>query len=143
MPNAAEIAGAFDLKYWRVARANISRASDRAAMWAARESARKVKSAAKKPAPVYRGPDRTVKVNGRDVPLVPGEFKKSIHSSKRFQRVGASRRIAVGPRGLHVHLYAQKLERQNGVMRQAFAQVAPQVGGIHEKAMKRALRKYG
>lgn len=121
--------------------------SQKAAQWAIRESARKVKRAAQQRAPVYSGPARKVRVNNgggyTTVDLVPGEYKKSIASSKNFLSAGRTWRLKVGPRGGHVHLYAGKVEQRSAPMRTGFAAVQPQIQTIYDGAMKRALARYG
>lgn len=108
------------------AMADIKKASDRAAMWAVRESARQTGRAAK-----------------RHAPVASGRYKKSIKSSKRLQKVnGDGYRVMVGPRGPVVHLYAAKVETQYTPMAQGFADVRGSIAGIHEKSMAKALAKY-
>lgn len=105
---------------------NIHKASTRAAMWAVRESARRTGRAAKRYAPV-----------------ATGAYKRSIKSSRRFQsRKPDEYRIAIGPRGQRVHLYAQKVEAKYSPMSQGFRDVRGDIAGIHERAMRRALARY-
>lgn len=110
---------------FHAAMADIRKASDRAAMWAVRESARKTGRAAK-----------------RHAPVLTGAYKRSIRSSKRLKRTEGGYGVVVGPRGPKVHLYAQKIEAKYSPMTQGFDEVRGSIGAIHEKAMARALARY-
>lgn len=128
---------------WKAASADMRRISDRAVMWALRDTARQAGRAAKKVAPVYRGRPRKVKVDGKRIDVVPGEYKNSIKSSKRLTKTLGGYSLKVGPRGGHVHLYAGKVERKYKPMQTGYDAVKPLAAGIQEAAMARALKKYG
>jgi hypothetical protein len=121
--------------------AAVDRAVDRATMWTVREAGRKVKSAARRKAPVYKGPPRTVNAGGTPVPLVPGALKSSIASSKRLRRDGAAVSVKVGPRGGLVHLYAPAQEARYGFMAAGLAAATAAAATAAEKAWGRAVRK--
>lgn len=107
------------------AAAAMRKSSERAAMYAIRESARQVKRRAKP-----------------NIPVVTGTLRGSLHSSKRLQRVGDGYRVVIGPRGPKAPLYAQKIEAQRHYMGTAYSEVVPLVRDIHEKAMRKALARY-
>lgn len=161
-----------DLKPLEVAFADIARRGDRANKWALREAGRQTKRVARRKARVYGGKGNTtngrmVKVttgkkvggvavkgnanlggkrsySGKRVPVVPGELRDSIASSKRFALIAPrTYRLSVGPRGGHVHLYAAKIEALDHYMEQAAATVIPKFPSIQEKAMARVLARYG
>lgn len=120
----------------------IEKNVDRAGMYVVRDAGRRVKRAARRRVPVYTGRPRQVKSADRTIPLVPGELKDSIASSKRIQRGPRGERvIRVGPRGPHVHLYAAKQEERTHFMAEALAEVAPMVPKIAERAWANATKK--
>jgi hypothetical protein len=162
----------FDLKPLEVAFADIARRGTRANQWALREAGRQTKRVARRKVRVYGGKGNTtngpmVKVTtgkkvggvavkgnanlggkraygGKRVPVVPGELRDSIASSKRLAVIAPSTfRLSVGPRGGHVHLYAAKIEALDHYMEIAAATVIPKFPTIQEKAMARVLAKYG
>ena len=80
----------------------IDKVTARATMWTVRDLGRKTKQAAKKAAPVYKGPQRQVYKQGGGAvgPLVPRTLKNSIKSSRRLKTFGANGfSVKVGPRG--------------------------------------------
>jgi hypothetical protein len=114
----------------------MDRAADRASMYALRQTGRVVKQEARKRARVYTGPPR------KDVEK--GALKRGISSSKRLRREpDGTRSLTVGPRGPRVHLYAQKIERLDPFMTEAYAIAVARARGIHELALERALKRVG
>lgn len=140
------------------AMAGMAKRTDRATMWALRETGRKIKQEARRQAPVYKG--KAARVNLRHSQLrkfqkatgykgsigssvvVSGLLKNSISSSKRFQRaVGGAYVIKVGPRGQRVHLYAGKIETNTKpYMKPAYDRVTPQMAAIHAAAWAKAMK---
>ena len=122
----------------------LTKDTDAATKKGLRAVAARVRTEGRKGAPVYSGPRTTVSVGkGKQIPLVPGELRKSIAASKRFESLGNGEyRLTVGPRGGHVHLYMLKEERRAGFMAHARETIA---GGeakrIHEAAWARAINK--
>ena len=122
----------------------LTKDTDAATKKGLRAVAAKVRSEGKKKAPVYKGTRKTVSVGeGKQIPLVPGELKKSIAASKRIKDEGGGNyRVTVGPRGGHVHLYMLKEEKRAPFMAPAHEAIA---GGeakrIHEAAWDKELRK--
>lgn len=129
-----------------------------AARWAVREAGRVAKREARKRAPVLK--DRTVtaaavargarfRKAGNIGPIpsstngpVAGLLRASIAPSKRLKQVGDSEfSLKVGPRGLRVHLYAQKEERRAGYMAAGEAAARAQVGRIAQEAFDRVWRE--
>jgi hypothetical protein len=119
---------------------SIDRRVDRATMWTIREVGRRIKRSARKKAPVYRGPDRIWSVDGQTFPTIRGELRDSIHSSKRLRRIPGGYSLKVGPRGGHVHLYAEQQNERTGFMDDAFAEAQPLITAIAEQAYQRATR---
>ena len=117
--------------------------TDRATQWALREVGRRVTREARKRAPVYKGPDRTVSYgDGKHGPIVPGELKRGIKSSRRIKREGGGRfSLKVGPRGGHVHLYSKKQEARTPYMAPAYQAAKRDAAALHAKAWERAMRR--
>lgn len=121
---------------------DITRRSNRAAMWSVREVGRLFKRTAAKAAPVYQGPAKTIRVNGESRPVVKGELKRSIRSSKNLRRHGdGDYSVVAGPRGDHVRLYAQKQERRRPFIRPAYEAALSQARQIHDRAWAKAMKK--
>jgi len=101
----------------------------------------RVRTEGKRGAPVYDGPARTVSYgDGNRGPLIPGELKKSIATSRRVKRNGPSDfSLFVGPRGGHVHLYAAKQEARTPYMKPAFQVASSEARTIHERAWEKAM----
>lgn len=141
------------------AMADMSKRTDRATMWALRETGRKIKQEARRQAPVYRGKAGAVnlrfsqfrrfqKVTGykgsiSNNVVISGLLKNSISSSRRFRReAGGAYVIKVGPRGQRTHLYAAKIEANTKTyMRPAYDAVTPQMANIHAAAWAKAMAK--
>lgn len=137
------------------AMADMSKRTDRATMWALRETGRQIKRESRRRAPVYKGRRATASFRlmknlqkaGATGPLtndvvVSGLLKNSISSSKRFKReAGGNYVIKVGPRGQRVHLYAGKIEAQSAYMRPAYDIVTPAMSEIHARAWAKAMAK--
>jgi hypothetical protein len=116
--------------------ARIERSTDRATMWALRQGGRKIQSYAKAAAPVYTGKPRT----SQGQPVLKGELKKSIKSSKRLKSAGpGSYSLKVGPRG-RPHLYAARQEARHPFMGPAVARVSGEFRGYAEQAWTRAIK---
>lgn len=110
----------------------IDRSTDRATMWAVREAGRKVKQAAKRQAPVYKG-------RRKDIPK--GRLKKSIHSSRRLGGGAGTYSVTVAPRGWPAKGYAPQQEARTPYMRPAFESISPQMPAIAASAWSRAIRR--
>jgi hypothetical protein len=141
------------------AMADMAKRTDRATMWALRETGRKIKQEARRQAPMYKG--KAGRVNLRysqfrkfqkttgykgsinSNVVVAGLLKNSISSSKRFRReAGGSYVIKVGPRGQRTHLYAAKIEANTkAYMRPAYDAVTPQMSQIHAAAWAKAMAR--
>lgn len=136
---------------------DMAKRTDRATMWALRETGRKVKQEARRQAPVYKGNAGRVNLKysqfrkfqkataykgsiSNNV-VISGLLKNSISSSRRFRReAGGAYVIKVGPRGQRTHLYAAKIEANTkAYMRPALERVAPQMSAIHARAWQRAM----
>lgn len=138
---------------------DIERRTDRASMWALRETGRKTKQAAKRLAPVYQGQRgnmihiRTVKkmrkagmidkatglVQGENAnTVIPGLLKDSISTSRRLKKIGETYVLRVAPWGPRVAKYSRKAEERKPFMAPAYDAVAPQMVEIHAKAWARA-----
>jgi hypothetical protein len=114
----------------------IERSTDRATMWALRQGGRKLASYAKAEAPVYNGTPR----RSQGQPVLRGELKKSIKSSKRLKSTGrGGYALKVGPRG-RPHLYAAKQEARHPFMGPATSRVAGEFRGYAEQAWTRAIK---
>lgn len=111
--------------------AHIERATNRATMWAVRQTGRQLKQTAKATAPVYRG-------KRRDIPK--GRLKRSIHSDRRLGGGGGTYSVKVGPRGWPAVGYAGKEEARSPYMARAHAVVSPQMTRIASEAWTRATR---
>lgn len=141
------------------AMADMARRTDRATMWALRETGRKIKQEARKRAPVYKGKSGRVnlrysqfrkfqKASGykgsiSNNVVISGLLKNSISSSRRFRReAGGAYVIKVGPRGQRTHLYAAKIEANTkAYMRPAYDLVTPQMSVIHARAWEKAMSR--
>lgn len=157
-----------DTKFFDTAMADIYVRSDRSNMWALREAGRQTKRSARATVRVYggkkprgfigplqagrhvnvtsgkRGVDGKRKYEGKTAQVIPGLLRDSINSSRRLAKIGPrTYRLSVGPRGGHVHLYAQKIEALDAYMEKAAAKVIPKFPKIQEAAMARVLAKYG
>jgi hypothetical protein len=119
----------------------MQRRTDRATMQGLRAVARKVGQEARRRAPVYAGPARIVNYgDGHSGPMVPGELKRSIRSSRRLVRHGpGDYSLKVGPRGGHVHLYAAKQGALTPFMHPAYEVAKASAEAIHAKAWERAM----
>lgn len=141
------------------AMADMAKRTDRATMWAIRETGRKIKQEARKEAPVYRGRAGAVNLRhsqfrriqkitgykgsvGNNV-IISGLLKNSIASTRRLKReAGGAYVIKVGPRGQRTHLYAGKVEANTkAYMRPAYDRVAPMMADIHAKAWAKAMAR--
>jgi hypothetical protein len=138
------------------AMADMAKRTDRATMWALRETGRKIKQEARKRAPVYKGRAGAVRMRysqfrrfqkatnykgsiANNV-VISGLLKNSISSSRNFRReAGGAYVIKVGPRGQRTHLYAAKAEARRQYMRPAYDQVTPQMADIHARAWAKAM----
>lgn len=126
----------------------IEKNTDRATMWTVREAGRRVKQAAKRAVPVYKGGGRAVtrkqaKTGGLAVnPNAPvkGLLKASISSSRRLIGSGGTYTNRVAPRGARVRLYSQRIEARSSYMASAQSKVAGQISAIAEQAYARATR---
>lgn len=126
----------------RSALADLDRRANRATMWALREVGRRVRREARRPAPVYHGPPRTADVYGTQVDVEPGELKKAIRSSRRLKNYGKGEYgLTVGPRGDHVHLYANKQEALTPYMKTGYEAAVRDAVELHAKAWERAMRR--
>lgn len=140
------------------AMADMAKRTDRATMWAIRETGRKIKQEGRREAPVYKG--RAGRVNLRysqfrriqkatgykgsisNNVIIPGLLKNSISSSRRLKReAGGAYVIKVGPRGQRIHLYAAKAEARKPYMRLAYDRVTPQMADIHARAWAKAMSR--
>lgn len=110
----------------------IDRQVNRATMWTVREAGRKVRQAAARNAPVYKG-TRT------DVPK--GRLKKSIHSDKGLTRVPGGWAVRVRPRGYPAQAYAPAQEERTPFMAPAHEAVTALAPAIAERAWDRAVRR--
>lgn len=120
----------------------IDRRANRATMWALREVGRRVRREARSRAPVYHGPERTADVYGQQVEMTPGELKKSIRSSRRLKNYGKGEYgLTVGPRGEHVHLYANRQEALTPYMKAGYEAAVRDAVELHAKAWERAMRR--
>lgn len=113
--------------------AKIDVGVNRATMWGLRETGRKVKSAARRQAPVYNGPRK-------DIPR--GRLRNSIHSDKRLKGSAGSYSLRVGPRGYPASAYAGKQEARKPFMAPAQAQASAQAPAIFARAWGRAARRF-
>jgi hypothetical protein len=138
---------------------DMAKRTDRATMWALRETGRKIKQEARRQAPVYKGKAGRVnlkhsqfrkfqKASGykgaiSNNVVISGLLKNSISSSKRFGRApGGAYVIKVGPRGQRTHLYAAKIEANTkAYMRPAYDRVTPMMTGIHAAAWAKAMAR--
>jgi len=138
---------------------DISKRTDRATMYALRETGRQIKREARREAPVYKG--KAGRVNLRysqfkrfqkttgykgsisNNVVIPGLLKNSISSSRRLKRVaGGAYVIKIGPRGQRTHLYAGKIEADTkAYMQPAYDRVVPKMADIHAKAWAKAMSK--
>ena len=122
----------------------LTKDTDAATKKGLRAVAARVRTEGRKAAPVYVGSRTTVSVgNGKQIPLVPGELRKSIAASKKYKDLGADGYgLNVGPRGGHVHLYMLKEERRTAFMAHARETIS---GGeakrIHEAAWAKSINK--
>lgn len=138
---------------------DMAKRTDRATMWALRETGRKIKQEARRQAPVYKGKAGRVnlrysqfrrfqKASGykgsiNSNVVISGLLKNSISSSRRFKReAGGAYVIKVGPRGERVHLYAGKIEANTkAFMKPAYEAVTPQMTDIHARAWAKAMSR--
>lgn len=132
----------------------FDRTMRRATQQGLREVGRQVKREARKLAPVYKGPARSVKVTtgsrgadgkrsyGKSIEIEPGLLKNSIKSSRRIRQPEPGvYRIALGPRGGHVHLYAAKQEARTPFMRPAYDKVEPEMRAIYGRVFGRVVNR--
>lgn len=113
-----------------------SKRVDRATMWGLREVGRQVRRQSAKRAPVYKGGRAD-----KSAPQ-PGLLKKSIRSSRQLRRDGDGYyRMTVGPRGDRVRLYAQKIEKQTGYMREGHEAAMAEARVTFEKAWGKAMSR--
>jgi len=111
----------------------IDRGVNRATMWGLREAGRKVKQAARRQAPVYRGPRK-------DVPK--GRLKKSISSLRQLKRTAdGGYSLTVAPRGYPAQAYAPKQEARTPFMQPAGRAISAQAPAIFAGAWTRATRR--
>lgn len=141
------------------AMADMAKRTDRATMWAIRETGRQIKREARREAPVYKGKAGTVNLRFSQFRrfqkttgykgsiasnvIIPGLLKNSVSSSRRLKRAaGGAYMIKVGPRGQRTHLYAGKIEANTkAYMRPAYDRVAPQMAEIHARAWAKAMAR--
>ena len=121
--------------------AHIRAEANRATKKTLRAVGARVRAEAKRRAPIYDGPGRTVSYgDGNSGPLIPGELKKSIATSKRYKINGPSDySLFVGPRGGHVHLYAAKQEALTPYMKPAFEIASREARATYTWAWEKAM----
>lgn len=120
----------------------VDRHVDEATRKTVREMGRLVASRARRKARVYRGPPRVWSVDGKQFPTIPGELRKGIKPSRRLRKTpDGGYALTVGPRGGHVHLYAQKIEKLDAYMTPAVAEATPEARRVGEKNWDKAVRK--
>ena len=110
---------------WQKAMKDVDRRVDRATMYGLRAVGRRVKQEAKK-----------------EVPVVTGALKASIHSSRRLRPRGpGAYEITVAPRGYPPTAYAAKIEASHPYMRPAYDRAVSEAEGLFETAWGRAMRR--
>lgn len=111
----------------------VDRSVSRATMWGLRESGRKVKAAARRQAPVYKG-------QRKDIPR--GRLKKSISSARSLRRTAdGGWSLTIAPRGYPARAYAPMQEARTPFMEPASQVVSAQAPAIFARAWSRATRR--
>ena len=120
---------------------DAKRTSERATMYALRETGRQIGAKARAEAPTYEGDDPRV---------VKGLLKRSIHNAKVLNHGGGEFSLKVGPMAPVTReegkgargavLYAAKEERKHGYMAKGVATTP--IADIYNEAMAKGLAKY-
>lgn len=130
---------------------DVSRASDRATMYALRATGRSVIRSARSRAPVY---------SGNDPRVTPGDLKRSIKNGRTIKRGAGTYELHVKPTGdvkkgtavIHsrrtgnairgIPLYAPKMEALYGYMKAGVSIGEGEARSIYESAYAKAFAKY-
>lgn len=112
---------------------------------AIRAVARATAAKGKQAAPVYKGTPRNVSYgDGNHGPMVPGELRKSIKPNKRVHvNPDGALGLNVGPRGGHVHLYAEAQEERFRYMDAAHSFAAHSCVQVHTAYWDAAIHRAG
>lgn len=106
---------------------DLNRTFEKATMYGLREAGRKGKQAAK-----------------RQTPVLTGELKSSIHTSRRLRKTGpGSFALHIGPWGGKVNLYRNKIEQSSHYMEQAYREAWGKMSEGFLRAYTRVIERAG